>query len=103
MISDGSRVFYLVRNAALKPGQKRGEVAETLRNTLLQAFDHGLVRVIPREAEEAFEAAKMLFELGNLPKAEFKKAEAAFEKANRLDMRRDPGRIYEEWDELYPA
>lgn len=103
LISDGSRVFYLIRNATIKPGQKRGEVAETLRNMLLQAFDHGLVRVIPREAEETFEAVKMLFEQGTLPKSEFKKAEAAFEKANRLDLRRDPGRIYEEWDELYPA
>ena len=69
---------------------------------LLQAFDHGLVRVIPRESVETFDAAKLLFEQGNIPKAEFMKAEASYEKANRLDLRRDPGRIYEEWDELYP-
>jgi hypothetical protein len=68
----------------------------------LQAFDHGLVRAIPREAEETFEAAEILFEQGNIPKEEFEKKKAAFEKANRLDLRRDPGRIYEEWDELYP-
>jgi len=102
LISDGSRVFYLSKNAAVKPGQKRGEAAKALRNMLLQAFDHGLVRVIPREAEETFEAAEILFKQGNIPKEEFEKATAAFEKANRLDLRRDPGRIYEEWDELYP-
>jgi phosphoribosylamine--glycine ligase len=102
LISDGSRVFYLSKNATIKPGQKRGEVAKTLRNMLLQAFDHGLVRVIPRESVETFDAAKLLFEQGNIPKPEFMKAEAAYEKANRLDLRRDPGRIYEEWDELYP-
>ena len=55
-----------------------------------------------REAVETFDAAKLLFEQGNIPGPEFKKAEAAYEKANRLDLRRDPGRIYEEWDELYP-
>ena len=102
LISDGSRVFYLSKNATIKPGQKRGEVAEILRNMLLQAFDHGLVRVIPRESVETFDAAKLLFEQGNIPKTEFAKAEAAYEKANRLDLRRDPGRIYVEWDELYP-
>jgi phosphoribosylamine--glycine ligase len=102
LISDGSRVFYLSKNATIKPGQKRGEAAETLRNMLLQAFDQGLVRVIPRESVETYDAAKLLFEQGNIPKAEFMKAEAAYEKANRLDLRRDPGRIYEEWDELYP-
>jgi len=102
LISDGSRVVYLSKNATVKPGQKRGDVAKTLRNTLLQAFDHGLVRVIPREAEETFEAAEILYDQGNIPEAEFKKAEAAFQKANRLDLRRDPGRIYQEWDELFP-
>lgn len=102
LMSDGSRVFYLSKNATVKPGQKRGAEAKTLRHRLLQAFDDGLVRVIPREAEEAFEAAKILFKQGNIPKEKFEKAEAAFEKTNRLDLRRDPGRIYEEWDELYP-
>ena len=102
LISDGSRVFYLSKNATVKTGQKRGETAEVLRNTLLQAFDQGLVKVIPREAEETLDAAKILFEQGNIPMAEFKKKEAAFEKINRLALRRDPGRIYKEWDELYP-
>ena len=102
LISDGSRVFYLSKNATVKPEQKRGETAEALRNTLLQVFDQGLVRVIPREAEEAFEAAEILYQQGNIPKAEFEKAKMAFKKANRLDLRRDPGRIYEEWDQLYP-
>ncbi|UCD90363.1 MAG: hypothetical protein JSW04_02690 [Desulfobacterales bacterium] len=102
LVSDGSRVFYLSKNATVKPEQKRGEAAETLRNTLLQAFDQGLVRVIPREAEETFEAAEILYQQGNIPKAEFEKAEMTFKKANRLDLRRDPGRIYEEWDQLYP-
>ena len=101
LMSDGSRVCYLSKNATVKPGEKRGEVAKKLRNTLLQAFDQGLVRVIPREAHETFEAAEILFEQGNITDTEFKKARAAFEKSNRLDLRRDPGRIYEEWDELY--
>jgi phosphoribosylamine--glycine ligase len=102
LVSDGSRVFYLSKNATIKPEQKRGEVAETLRNTLLQAFESGIVRVLPREAEETFEAAKLLFEQGNITKEKFAKAEAACEKSSRLDLRRDPGRIYSEWDQLYP-
>jgi hypothetical protein len=57
--------------------------------------------VVPREAHETFEAAEILLEQGNITDVEFKKAQAAFEKSNRLDLRRDPGRIYEEWDELY--
>jgi phosphoribosylamine--glycine ligase len=101
LISDGSRVCYLSKNAKVKSGQKRGQVAEKLRAALFQAFDHGLVRVVPREAEETFEAAEILFGQGNITEAEFKKAQAAFEKTNRLDLRRDPGRIYEEWDQLY--
>ena len=68
----------------------------------MQAFDYGLIRVIPRETEDTFEPAQILFDQGNIAEAEFNKARAAFEKANRLDIRRDPGRIYEEWDELYP-
>jgi hypothetical protein len=57
--------------------------------------------VVPREAYETFEAAEILFEQGNITDVEFKKARAASEKSNRLDLRRDPGRIYEEWDKLY--
>lgn len=47
--SDGSRVAFLVANATLKAGQKRGQVAETLRRRLLNAYDLGKIRVIPRE------------------------------------------------------
>jgi len=49
--SDGSRVAFLVANATLKEGQKRGQVAETLRRRLLNAYDLGKIRVIPRENE----------------------------------------------------
>ena len=49
--SDGSRVAFLVANATLKAGQKRGQVAETLRHRLLNAYDLGKIRVIPRENE----------------------------------------------------
>jgi phosphoribosylamine--glycine ligase len=47
--SDGSRVAFLVANATLKAGQKRGQVAETLRHRLLNAYDLGKIRVIPGE------------------------------------------------------
>lgn len=49
--SDGSRVAFLVANAAVKEGQKRAQVAETLRLRLLNAYDNGKIRVIPRENE----------------------------------------------------
>jgi phosphoribosylamine--glycine ligase len=61
--SDGSRVAFLVANATVKAGHKRGQVAETLRQRLLNAFDQGKIRVIPREDEGG----------------------------NRLDLRRDIG------------
>jgi phosphoribosylamine--glycine ligase len=64
--SDGSRVAYLVANATLKGGQKRGQAAETLRQRLLNAFDQGKIRVVPRENEAG----------------------------NRLALRRDIGRHY---------
>jgi len=47
--SDGSRVAYLVANATVKAGQKPGEVVENLRQRLLNAFDNGKIRVLPRE------------------------------------------------------
>jgi len=47
--SDGSRVVFLVANATVKPGQKRGEVVAALRQRLLNAHDQGKIRVIPRE------------------------------------------------------
>ncbi|MEW6658804.1 MAG: hypothetical protein AB1424_09095 [Thermodesulfobacteriota bacterium] len=49
--SDGSRVAYLVANATVKEGQKRGQTVESLRLRLLNAFDQGKIRVIPRENE----------------------------------------------------
>jgi phosphoribosylamine--glycine ligase len=49
--SDGSRVAYLVANATVKEGQRRGQVVETLRQRMLNAFDLGKIRVIPRENE----------------------------------------------------
>ncbi len=65
--SDGSRVAYLVANASVKEGQKRGQVVENLRQRLLNAFDNGKIRVIPRENEQG----------------------------NRLDLRRDIGLHYQ--------
>ena len=50
--SDGSRVAYLVANATVKPGQKRGQVVEILRQKLLAAFDNGKIRAIPRENDQ---------------------------------------------------
>jgi phosphoribosylamine--glycine ligase len=50
--SDGSRVAYLLANAAVKAGQTRGQAADTLRQKLLNAFDNGKIRVIPREDEK---------------------------------------------------
>jgi phosphoribosylamine--glycine ligase len=47
--SDGSRVAFLVANATVKEGQPRGQVVETLRQRMLNAFDNGKIRVIPRE------------------------------------------------------
>jgi phosphoribosylamine--glycine ligase len=64
--SDGSRVAYLLANATLKEGQKRGQAAETLRQRLLNAHDLGKIRVIPREHRGG----------------------------NRLDLRRDIGLHY---------
>ncbi len=65
--SDGSRVAYLVANASIKEGQKKGQVVENLRQRLLNAFDNGKIRVIPRENEQG----------------------------NRLDLRRDIGLHYQ--------
>jgi len=64
--SDGSRVAYLVANATVKEGQKSGQVVENLRQRLLNAFDQGKIRVIPRENDQG----------------------------NRLDLRRDIGLHY---------
>jgi phosphoribosylamine--glycine ligase len=65
--SDGSRVAYLVANASIRENQSRGQVVETLRQKLLNAFDNGKIRVIPRENTHG----------------------------NRLDLRRDIGSHYQ--------
>jgi phosphoribosylamine---glycine ligase len=72
--ADGSRVAYLVANATLKAGQKRGQAAEVLRQRLLNAFDLGKIRVIPRENEAG----------------------------NRLALRRDIGLHYQKAELLLP-
>jgi phosphoribosylamine--glycine ligase len=51
-VSDGTRVAYLNANAVVKEGQKRGEVADRLRQKLLAAYDNGKIRVIPREDDQ---------------------------------------------------
>jgi phosphoribosylamine--glycine ligase len=70
--SDGSRVAYLIANATVKEGQKRGQIIETLRQRLLTAFANGKIRVIPRENEQG----------------------------NRLDLRRDIGLHYHKAETL---
>jgi phosphoribosylamine--glycine ligase len=50
--SDGSRVAYLLANATVKAGQSAGAAAEPLRQKLLNAFDNGKIRVIPREDDQ---------------------------------------------------
>jgi phosphoribosylamine--glycine ligase len=70
--SDGSRVAYLVANATVKGGQSPGTAAESLRQKLLNAFDNGKIRVIPREDE----------------------------RGNRLALRRDIGGHYQKAEAL---
>lgn len=72
--SDGTRVAFLNANAAVKPGQARGEVAERLRQKLLAAHDNGKLRVVPREDSQG----------------------------NRLDVRRDIGVHFQRADEIFP-
>ena len=73
-LSDGTRVAFINANMALKEGQKRGEMAERLRNKLLAAYDNGKIRVIPREDDQG----------------------------NRLALRRDIGHHYALGDLLVP-
>jgi len=73
--SDGSRVAYLVANATVKAGQKLGQVVESLRQRLLNAFDQGKIRVIPRENDQG----------------------------NRLALRRDIGLHYQKAELLTPG
>jgi phosphoribosylamine---glycine ligase len=70
--SDGSRVAYLLANATVKAGQTVAQTAEPLRQKLLNAFDNGKIRVIPREDE----------------------------KGNRLALRRDIGIHYHQAEAL---
>ena len=70
--SDGSRVAYLLANATVKAGQTVAQAAEPLRQKLLNAFDNGKIRVIPREDE----------------------------KGNRLALRRDIGVHYQQAEAL---
>jgi phosphoribosylamine--glycine ligase len=70
--SDGSRVAYLLANATVKANQTMGQAAETLQQKLLNAFDNGKIRVIPREDD----------------------------KGNRLALRRDIGVHYQKAEAL---
>ena len=47
--SDGTRVAFLNANVTVSEDEKRGEIADRLRKKLLNAFDNGKIRVIPRE------------------------------------------------------
>ncbi|MFH1983906.1 MAG: hypothetical protein ABIL58_18865 [Pseudomonadota bacterium] len=50
--SDGTRVAFLNANMTVKDGERRGEIAEKLRNRIYAAFNNGKIRVIPRENAE---------------------------------------------------
>lgn len=72
--SDGSRVAYLVANASVKEGQLKGQVVESLRQRLLNAFDLGKIRVVPRE-NEAGNRLALRRDIGlHFQKAEFLKS-----------------------------
>jgi phosphoribosylamine--glycine ligase len=70
--SDGSRVAYLVANATVKANQTLGQAVEPLRQKLLNSFDNGKIRVIPREDDNG----------------------------NRLALRRDIGMHYQKAEAL---
>jgi phosphoribosylamine---glycine ligase len=73
--SDGSRVLYLISNGEQKDTQSAGELANNIRNRIINAFDSGKAKIVPREDPEG----------------------------NRLDLRRDIGSQYEKADSLKPA
>lgn len=73
-LSDGTRVAFINANVTLKAGQKRGDMAERLRNKLLTAYDNGKIRVVPREDDQG----------------------------NRLALRRDIGSHFAIGDRLVP-
>jgi len=70
--SDGTRIIYMIANGQVKDNTSRSVVAERLRNKLLNAFDLGKIRVIPREDPGG----------------------------NRLDLRRDIGIQYQIAEQL---
>jgi phosphoribosylamine--glycine ligase len=72
--SDGTRVAFINGNGTVKAPQRRGEVAERLRQKRLAAFDNGKIRVIPRENPDG----------------------------NRLDLRRDVGQHFEQAENIFP-
>ena len=72
--SDGTRVAFLNANLTVKSHESRGEAAERFRKKLLDAIDHGKIRVIPREDPDG----------------------------NRLDLRRDIGFHYLEAEKIFP-
>jgi phosphoribosylamine--glycine ligase len=51
LVSDGTRVIYIIGNRGIKPGQKMGEVANKLRAALLDTAKNK-IRVIPVEDED---------------------------------------------------
>jgi phosphoribosylamine--glycine ligase len=71
--SDGTRVAFLNANITVKPGEHRGEAARRLGQRLLNAFDNGKIRVVPREDESG----------------------------NRLDARRDVGLHFLQADRIF--
>ena len=64
--SDGTRIIYMVCNGQVKENLSPAQIAERLRNKLINAYEMGKVRVIPREDP----------------------------KGNRLDLRKDIGIHY---------
>jgi len=50
--SDGSRVAYLLANATVKAGQTAARPPSPCAQKLLNAFDNGKIRVIPREDDQ---------------------------------------------------
>jgi phosphoribosylamine---glycine ligase len=72
--SDGTRVAFLNANLTVKNDESRGVAAERFRKKLLDAFDNGKIRVIPREDPNG----------------------------NRLDLRRDIGFHYLAAEKIFP-
>jgi phosphoribosylamine--glycine ligase len=49
--SDGTRICYLMVNSGYKSISARTDVARSLKDKLLVAYDSGIVRVVPEEDE----------------------------------------------------